>query len=242
MKSLSELIGQQRQTTLQTHRDNSLSLLQDVSQKQREDMSRFKSQYPTSSVVIQTFSPPNWGVMLGNVDKCIKAPYVTFKQLDKMYDFAGSLSQKLIQEQLIGIYSITAAKEAANYNSMNLVSSLFCAKYGNICTPFTMMLYFGNYITEYKSSYSQFDAQDIIQQYNRKFLPWYQKAVSEHDNNEDKPQQTGIVGKEALVEYLSKILRNGGTINDLKETNLYKMGMCDDKDIEQAVIYAQEYF
>lgn len=130
---------------------------------------------------------------------------------------------------------MSTAREAMNTQAANLAAELFVAKYGNQCTLYALMIYFGGYTTEYKSSFSAFDIQDILMQFSKKFLPsWRQRlaGVSEPNDAEDADEPKGI---DALYLMLRTRIREGVSIESLKNGYLYKSGIINDKMIADAI-------
>lgn len=109
------------------------------------------------------------------------------------------------------------------YEAANNAAALFVAKYGNQCTLYGVMLYFGNYSTEYKSSFAQFDVQDVLQQFSKKFLPWWQSRLGREQNSKAtiKDDDTRPRGIEALKIYIKRTLSEGG---DIRAGGLYRQG------------------
>lgn len=106
---------------------------------------------------------------------------------------------------------------------------MFIAKYGHQCSLYDMMLYFANYLLEYKGSYAQYDVQDILQQFSKKYLPW-KRLVTESNEKEDEWKTYGLTLQEMMLIWV----RDGRTDEDFKEGGLYRMGRITDKMIEDA--------
>ena len=103
---------------------------------------------------------------------------------------------------------------------------MFVAKYGGYCTLYDTMLYFANYLLEFKQSFSAFDIQDILQQFSKKYLPWRRQRVRPE---EDQQQQTkGIT----LAEMVYKWVADGRTDDDFREGGLYQSGIITDAMIQ----------
>ena len=109
---------------------------------------------------------------------------------------------------------------------------------------YALMLYFGNYLTEYKSSYGQFDMQDILQMFGKKFLPWWRNKIVPYEVPDTKAEDTDgeLVGQEAKIWMIAQRIKNGQTVEEVKKCNLYKLGMLTDGEIEQAKQIAIETY
>ena len=153
--------------------------------------------------------------------------------VDALYDKEGTI-QRIVRGMFTGIYSLTTSREPLNEQASDMAADLFVAKYGNECTLYAMMLYFGNYLTEYKACYCQYDVQDILRQFG-KFLPRWRQRLAENE----QPQQVKEAAQPAGVEGLKMMLRNrlydGETAEQLKEGYLYTAGIVTDEMLTEAV-------
>ncbi len=132
---------------------------------------------------------------------------------------------------MVGIYSMSAAREQLQQEAVNNAAGIIVAKYGNACTLYGVMLYFANYLSDYKSTFLQFDVQDIIQQFNKKFIPWWHIRLSRaNTEHEDVELITGAVGTEALKEYIRTEIEKG---NDIRSGYLYECGSITDEMIRE---------
>ena len=211
-----------------------------MSERQRDEIGKFTAHFDTVQKLYNVFSASNWGYMLSHIDECMKSPCITLSQVDAVYKTEG-VARELVKNQLVSIYSMSTAKEPYNHGAAAMAADVFIAKYGHRCTLYAMMIYFANYLTEYKSSYSQYDVQDILQMFGRKFLPWWNaRAARFHGEQEE---DTGkLVGKPALIAWFARRILDGETTDDLRKSALYEMGVVSDKEIDEAVKYAQERF
>lgn len=167
------------------------------------------------------FSPVNVAKAVMNESECVSRPCITLREVDKVYK--EGTAQSIIRNLISGLYSMSLTKEKMPYEAANNAAALFVAKYGHQCTLYGVMLYFGNYSTEYKSSFAQFDVQDVLQQFSKKFLPWWHSRQTREENSKAtiKSEDTKPRGKEALKIYIKKILSEGG---DIRAGGLYRMG------------------
>ena len=158
-------------------------------------------------------------------------------------DFSAVGPLQIVRNQFVGVYSMCTAKDPYNTNSLEIAADLFIAKYGKQCTMYAMMMYFGNYITEYKSSFAQFDMQDILQQFGKKFLPWWNSQQEDPSQYKEQNQlESGLTGRYALVQLLASRLQNGETLDDLRNSNLFKLGFCKEEDLAEIQKIAMETF
>lgn len=207
-----------------------------------QEMEAFKARYPTAGELIAKFAPANWPKAIMAANDYATMPAVAMAQVDKMYNAQG-LATQLLRNQLCGIYKHTPAKQSYDDSMIELTAQMFLAKYGYQCTPYSMMVYFGNYIIEYKTTYSSFDTQDIMQQYKAKFLPWWNKlGCKDIQQNQHQQKKSKVVGKEAMYQYLSGRLLAGESIEDVRNCNLAKIGFVTEKDWEKIQEIAMNVF
>ena len=216
--------------------------LWNLSERQKSEIRRFKTLYPYESDVLGKFSPSNWARAVENQEKCYSAPCVMLKHLDRVYNHNG-LAKLVVKNNMIGVYSASSATYQYKEDVMNMVADMFIAKFGGELNLYAMMLYFANYLLEYKGTYKEFDMQDVLQQCGKKFLPWWRSKVQSYqpqtDNEEEKYQ---LKGRDAKIWMLAQRLKEGQTVDDLRKCNLYKLGMLTDGEIEQAKQIAMESF
>ena len=194
------------------------------------DIVVFKDKFPTDSDVLRVFSPDNWGQFLRQQDKCLTAPRVTLTELTQHYGEATI--KELVQQQFVGLYLLSPQKEL-NQKSVGMAADLFCSQYSQI-TPYSLVLYFGQYPTRYKDTFREFDVQDILKQC-AKFIRWWQEHQPEQP--EQQPGTQGI-----SLEAMVRVWVNGGrTLEDFQsDSDLYNMGRITDGMIQQAINEAKQ--
>lgn len=165
---------------------------------------------------------------------CATNPCITLAQTDAVYEDDGT-AQRIVRSMFIGIYGMTTAREPYNKEACDMAADLFIAKYGHECTLYAMMLYFGNYLTEYKASYAQYDVQDILQQFGKKFLPRWRQSLAENDQPQQQASEQQPHGIEAVKVMLRNRLYNGETVEQLKGGYLYTAGIVTDEMLTEAV-------
>ena len=138
-----------------------------------------------------------------------------------------------------GIYSLTTSRESYNQQASDMAADIFIAKYGHECKLYAMMLYFGNYLTEYKASYAQYDVQDILRQFG-KFLPRWRQRLAENEQPQQVKEAAQPVGIEGLKVMMRNRLYNGETVEQLKDGYLYSAGIMTEAMIAEAVQAVKE--
>lgn len=183
-----------------------------------------------------------WSYFMQRQEQCFVAPEMMLGDVDEYYGTGVAL--ELLRNQMVGVYTISTAKTIYDSQAMNIAADIFISKYGQQCSMYALMLYFGNYLTEYKSSYGQFDMQDILQMFGKKFLPWWRSKVVPFEVPEEKTDdnETGLKGTEAKIWMIAQRIKNGQTTEDVKRCTLYKYGWLTNEEIEQAKQLAIETF
>lgn len=221
--------------------------LWNLSERQKSEIRRFKELFPSESDVIAKFAPANWANAIKNQSLCYSAPSVMLKHIDRVYNNQG-LAHQIVKNNMVGVYSASTANYSYRDDMMNLVSDMFIAKFGGELNLYAMMLYFANYLLEYKGTYKEFDMQDILQQCGKKFLPWWRKNVQCYQPEKPKVEDAQLVGRDAKIWWLAQRLKNGETVEDLKRSVLYRFRESSDalaiteKDLEEAKNIAMDSF
>lgn len=184
--------------------------------------------FPTIESVYKFFSPKNWGYAAEHERECLTYPCITLRQVDEAYNTPGA-AQNIVRGQLVGVYSMTTAREPYNTPSANLAADMFISKYGHECTLYNLLLYFANYLMEYKSTYAQFDVEDILIQFGRKFIP-RKRLRTEPEQGQPTSNEQAI----SLEELTLIWVREGRTDEDIRQGGLYQTGMITDEMIRDA--------
>lgn len=129
---------------------------------------------------------------------------------------------------------MSMSREPFTEQNANIASDIFLSKFGNLCTPYMMSIYFGSYITDYKSQFSSsFDLQDILKQFRDKFLPWWNSFCAEQEVQQTKNESDNQpVGIEGLRVWIKQKMADG---IDIRTTNLYNLGFIKDDLIEEVI-------
>ncbi len=203
--------------------------LQHLSERQKANIEQFKQQFPDVTKLYNFFAPTKWGYAIAHTNECLTYPCIVLRHVDEIYH-CGGVAQNIVRNQLVGLYQMTTAKEPYNANAANIAADLFIAKYGHECTLYDTMLYFANYLTEYKSSFAQYDTQDILQQFNRKYLSWKRARLGQLHVDAPKLENKAPTGKQALEIWLRKAVNDGVNV---RQGGLYKMGFVNETDVQR---------
>lgn len=82
---------------------------------------------------------------------------------------------------------------------------------------------------EYKSTYAQFDVEDILIQFGRKFIP-RKRLRTEPEQGQPTSNEQAI----SLEELILIWVREGRTDEDIRKGGLYQIGMITDEMIRDA--------
>ena len=82
-----------------------------------------------------------------------------------------------------------------------------------------------------------------MQQFGKKFLPWWNSQQEDPSQYKEQNQlESGLTGRYALVQLLASRLQNGETLDDLRNSNLFKLGFCKEEDLAEIQKIAMETF
>ena len=176
--------------------------------------------------------------MLENITAAVNYQAPTLSQLDNIYGTNGA-GKSLFVNQLVAYYTmIERSGKPMNQQAADLAARQFIGRYGKQCTPPMLLAYFANY-SEFKGTLRDFDTEDIIMQFGKKFLKWWGDKTSQFYQPElsDNTDSGKPHGKEGLIELVVKWLKNGETENDIKNPEkhgLFKYGVITDEIIAEA--------
>ena len=182
----------------------------------------------------ENFSPKNWGKAQRKKDELAKRQCITLNQLDDIYGVDGA-AKLVVKANLGGVYSLGMNREVMNQNTADMASDLFVARFGKDCTMFALMIYFSGYLMDYKGTYSNYDVQDILLQFSKKFLPWFRQKQGVKEMKSGEVMNDGPKGLDGLMVYLMAKKRNG---EDLRSGGLYRLGYVTEdiiQDVERKV-------
>ena len=204
-----------------------------LSPLQSSQIDRFKRMFPFEENVLGFFSPTKWSASLKHSDKSLLCPAVTLNLVDTMYH--EPIAEQIVYNNLVGLFSIAKPNEPINQQSCRLAASMFVARLGQELCLFGMLHYFASYLTDYKTTYSQLDLQDVMRQCAKAYLPRWRDRLGAAERKAEpaepeKPAEEGkITGQAALFQYLrDEYVANGW---DLHLTVFYRTGRLTEDDI-----------
>lgn len=174
------------------------------------------------------FSPSRWGYWVSRTKECLTNPCITLEMVDVLYN-TKNVAKTIVENQFVGLYRMSTAREQYNTSQVSLAADLFLSKYGKTCSLYELMIYFANYLIEFKGSFAQFDVQDILQQYKKKFIPWRANRLNAHVIPKKESEANKVRGIQAKHAYLKECVKEG---KDLRTGGLYMLGLVTDSEIE----------
>ena len=226
-QTLGQIVGQRQQKTSQPHRPHTYEVSRNLSARQQTETEKFLAAFPSVNKLYSFFCPGRWEYAIKHTNECLSYPCITLNQVDGLYNVLGAATN-IVKGHIVGIFGLSTAREQINEQAANLAAEMFCAKYGGYCTLYDTMLYFANYLLEFKQSFSAFDIQDILQQFSRKYLPWKRSRVQPEEETVTK--EKGITLEEMVYNWVAE----GRTDEDFKQGGLYQIGSITDKMIKEA--------
>lgn len=198
-----------------------------LSQGQRTDLERFKQLFPTEKSVLDFFSPAKWEEALSNKDACLDYSMVTL-QIVRLY-YGESVAKQIVRNNLVGLYTVAKPHEFVNEQALNLAAGLFLGKFAPELSVFGALYYFASYLTNYRTSYSAFDLQDVLRQCEQKFMPHWRGCV--HRKNKAPKDEVRVqeTGRAALFTYLRREYVLKG--RDVRESAIYQVGALAKEDV-----------
>ena len=205
--------------------------------------------YPTSGNVLMVFAPVNWGKAQKKKDDLAKRDCITLGQLDMVYGEDG-LAKMVVKNNLTGVYSMGMNREMMNQQTADITADLFVSRYGNECTMYALMIYFSGYLTDYKSTYLNYDVQDILLQFSKKFRQWWVQKMGTGEKKVEVDVPTGPCGIEGMMVYVKQKYNTylqkkaagdeDADEYDLHSGGLYKYGFVTDEIIDRVMIEAEQ--
>ena len=195
--------AQHQQTTSGQHKSTPLPKPNSLSERQRADGEAFLRIFPSEREVLAYFAPAKWAAAVANAKKCTAYPYMTMQLLDLTY--SRGTAARLVENNIRGIFSLARPHEPINDSAVGHVAQLFVAKYGTELSVFSTLLYFAQYLTDYKNSYGQFDLLDVLRQCGKLFAPKWRTRLGRLREKENKLNEGCCeVGIAALSSYLRR--------------------------------------
>ena len=174
-----------------------------LSEKQKSEGEAFLRIFLSERDVLAYFAPAKWAAAAACPSKCNTFPTITLSMLNLMY--CNGIAQRIVENNMRGLFSMARPHEPIVDNSVAQAAALFVGKFGTELPVFAMLLYFAQYLTDYKGSYGQFDLVDVLRQCGNTFMPRWNKLLERtHKAEETIERGCRETGKAALYSYLRR--------------------------------------
>lgn len=198
----------------------------------------FLQRFPSLDKVYKAFGPDSWRYALEHVDKAVNTAVPTLNRLNLIYNTKDA-DMALFLKHFLGYYLMVerSGKELGKDVCTN-VAAIFLGRNGAECTPVKLLCYFANY-PEFKDTFREFDPEDIIIQYSKKFKEWWGSQVAKYGYTMQKPQTDDKqpCGLDALKLTVRGWIEKG---EDPRQNNLYKLshGVIDEMiaEVEKEIV------
>lgn len=171
-----------------------------------EAISSFKQRYPTADSVSRAFEPSNCKYFMDDMtqERYLSKPCIRLGELEKAYG-KPELAEQIVRQHVRTVYGMSGSRYQPDEQMVAMTSGRFVAKYGRTCTLYDMMVFFANFGSDFRTTWSTFDYNDIIKGYKEKFEPWAAtKRGWESDQPEPQTSYSGNTGIRALREYIHR--------------------------------------
>ena len=108
-------------------------------------------------------------------------------------------------------------------------SELFMGKFILELSVFGAIYYFASYLTNYRTSFSAFDLQDVLRQCEVKFMPYWRGCINRKSKAPKENVKAVEIGPAALFTYLRRKYVAKG--RDIRESAIYKTGALAKDDV-----------
>ncbi len=244
-KTIGQIIGQAQRTTSPTLRRQQSKECSLLSTRQIEECSLFKQKHPTVEKMFRAYGADKWDFVLENIASAVNASAPTLSQLDMIYETTGA-GKALFINQLTAYYTmVERSGKPMNQQAADLAARQFMGRYGKQCTPVMLLAYFANY-SEFKGTLRDFDTEDVIQQFGKKFMKWWGDKTEQYYKKEpEKIENDSPRGTEGLISLIAQWLADGETEADIRDPQrhgLAAQGVITDEMIQKAKEIAMENF
>ena len=171
-----------------------------------ELITSFKLRYPTADSVTIAFDPANCKSFMDDKiqERYLSKPCIRLGELANAYG-NPDLGEYLIRQHIRTVYAMSGSRFQPDEQMLTMTAGRFVAKFGRTCTLYDMMVFFANFGSDFRTTWSTFDYNDIIKGYKEKFEPWAAtKRGWEPDQQETQTTYSGNTGIRALREYVHR--------------------------------------
>lgn len=171
-----------------------------------EAISSFKQRYPTADSVSSKFEPANCKFFMDDMtqERYLSKQCIRLGELEKAYG-RPELAEQIVRQHVRTVYGMSGSRYQPDEQMVAMTAGRFVAKYGRTCTLYDMMVFFANFGSDFRTTWSTFDYNDIIKGFKERFEPWAAtKRGWEPAQPEPQTTYSGNTGKRALREYVHR--------------------------------------
>lgn len=181
----------------------------------------FLQRFSSLDKVYKAFGPNSWRYALEHVDKAVNTAVPTLNRLNLIYNTKDA-DMALFLKHFLGYYLMVerSGKELGKDVCTN-VAAIFLGRNGAECTPVKLLCYFANY-PDFKDTFREFDPEDIIIQYHKKFKEWWGSQVAKYGYTAEEPKgnDTQPGGLDGLKVTIRRWIEQG---DDPRQHDLYNV-------------------
>lgn len=231
-----------QKTMWQTPNDGLMKRPCDSYSQEREEAMTFRKAFPSELSVATYFVPGRWDEFLDNPKRSTEFPSVTLRTLDKLY--RDGLAVSIVKNNLVGLFTVTRPRDPLCVQAIELTAKMFVGKYGSELSVYGMQYFFATYLTDIKSSFSQFDLTDVLRQCGKAYMSkWREKVdrVMQSQNAEGRQrQEKKLTGLPALVAYFKREYVDKGI--DIRTSPLFNAEILKGTELEYIINEAGKTF
>ena len=198
------------------------------SERQETEAQRFRDLFPSEDKAVAYFAPAKWAAASTNPSRCTMLPSVTLAMVNWIY--GKEVVKSIVVNNIVGLFTIAKPREPLYTEAIELTARLFVGKFGTQLSIFGMLLFFADYLTEYKSSYGQFDLPDVLRSCGKAFLPRWRNRLGRQEQRENSKEGFEEVGKAALYRYLRREYVSKG--KDIRKAPVVALGCLSEKELK----------
>ena len=226
----------QQMTMWQTPNDGLMKRPCDsCNQEEREEAMTFRKAFPSELSVATYFVPGRWDDFLDNPKRSTEFPSVTLRMLDVLY--RDGLAVSLVKNNLVGIFTVTRPRDPLCVQAIELTAKMFVGKYRAELSVYGMQHFFATYLTDIKSSFSQFDLTDVLRQCGKVYMPKWRERVARVGRTQEaegrRKQEKKLTGMPALVAYFKCEYVDKGI--DIRTSPLFNAELFKGTELEQII-------
>lgn len=188
----------------------------------------------------RAFEPSNCKYFMDDMtqERYLSKPCIRLGELASAYG-NPDLGELLIRQHIRTVYAMSGSRFQPDEQMVAMTAGRFVAKFGHTCTLYDMMVFFANFGSDFRTTWSTFDYNDIIKGYKEKFEPWAATKIGwEPESRKEQQVYFGNTGKRALCEYVhGQVDKLGGGQRGIdafcKQSGMCQAGILNREGVER---------